>query len=89
MRARRLSPKEQEILELLVRSGESYGLAIVDRTSVARGSVYVLLDRMEEKQFVTSRHEERPSHASGNPRRLYRATPFGRRLLTLQQKAEQ
>ena len=35
---------------------------------------------MEEKGFVDSRQEERPQGASGLPRRLYRATPYGKKV---------
>ena len=42
-----------------------------------RGSVYVILARMEEKGFVESRQEARPAKAGGVPRRIYRATGYG------------
>ena len=32
---------------------------------------------MEEKAFVDSWQEQRPDGASGVPRRVYRATPYG------------
>jgi len=35
---------------------------------------------MEEKGFVDSRQEERASGGGGMPRRLYRATPYGRKV---------
>jgi DNA-binding PadR family transcriptional regulator len=35
---------------------------------------------MEEKGFVESRQEERSPGVSGLPRRLYRATPYGRKV---------
>ena len=35
---------------------------------------------MEEKGFVESRQEERSDGTSGVPRRLYRATPYGRKV---------
>ena len=42
-----------------------------------RGSIYVMLGRMETKGFVESRQEERAPAAIGLPRRLYRATAYG------------
>ena len=35
---------------------------------------------MEEKGFVDSKQEERSAGTSGLPRRLYRATPYGRKV---------
>lgn len=76
-----MSRTESLVMELL-RGRERYGLELVDASGGAlkRGSVYVTLARMEEKGFVDSRHEERAQRASGLPRRLYRATPYGRKV---------
>ena len=76
-----MSRTESLVLELL-RGRERYGLELVDasRGSLKRGSVYVILARMEEKGFVESRQEERTVGAGGLPRRLYRATPYGRKV---------
>jgi DNA-binding PadR family transcriptional regulator len=77
----RLTATETLILELL-GSGEMYGLQLVttSRGRLKRGSVYVLLGRMEEKGLVEARAEAKAAHA-GLPRRLYRATGLGRRVL--------
>jgi PadR family transcriptional regulator, regulatory protein PadR len=79
-----LSPKEYLVLELLARSGESYGLQLVaaSRGRLKRGTVYVTLQRMEEKGYITSRLDDPPPGAGGLPRRLYAATALGRRLFT-------
>jgi PadR family transcriptional regulator PadR len=73
-----MSRTESLVMELL-RGRERYGLELVDASGGAlkRGSVYVILARMEEKGFVDSRQEARAQRASGLPRRLYRATPYG------------
>src|SRR5687767_4825249 len=73
-----MSRTESLVMDLL-RDSERYGLELVDasRGALKRGSVYVILARMEEKGFVDSRQEERAHGASGLPRRLYRATPYG------------
>lgn len=73
-----MSRTESITMELL-RGRERYGLELVDASGGAlkRGSVYVILARMEEKGFVDSWQEERAQGASGLPRRLYRATPYG------------
>jgi PadR family transcriptional regulator PadR len=76
-----MSRTESLVMELL-RGRERYGLELVDASAGAlkRGSVYVTLARMEEKGFVDSRQEERVEGATGLPRRLYRATPYGRKV---------
>jgi PadR family transcriptional regulator len=80
-----LSSKEELILELLVEQGEMYGLELVSasRRRLKRGTVYVTLGRMEDKGYVRSRLEPPPEGTGGLPRRLYEATPFGRRVLSV------
>jgi PadR family transcriptional regulator, regulatory protein PadR len=75
-----MSRTESLVMELL-RTRERYGLELVDASAGAlkRGSVYVILARMEEKGFVDSRQEDR-GPGGGMPRRLYRATPYGRKV---------
>jgi DNA-binding PadR family transcriptional regulator len=79
-----LSPKESLILELLARHDEMYGLQLVaaSRRRLKRGTVYVTLGRMEDKGFITARLEERPAEEGGMPRRIYKATALGRRVLS-------
>ena len=78
-----LSAKEHLILELLVEHEEMYGLQLVtsSRRRLKRGTIYVTLGRMEEKGYIESRLEQAPPSAGGLPRRLYRPTPLGRRVL--------
>lgn len=73
-----ISATESLLLDLL-EGRERFGLELVDASggTIKRGSVYVLLSRMEAKGFVESRQEERQPGAIGLPRRLYRATPYG------------
>jgi PadR family transcriptional regulator PadR len=80
----KLSAKETLILELLVERSEMYGLELVAASGkqLKRGTVYVTLGRMEDKGYITSHVEAAPSAAGGLPRRMYVATPLGRRLLT-------
>lgn len=79
-----LSEKESIVLELLTEHDELYGLQLVahSRRRLKRGTVYVTLGRMEEKGYITSRLEDAPAEMGGMPRRLYQATPLGRRVLT-------
>jgi DNA-binding PadR family transcriptional regulator len=78
-----LSAKESLILELLTGRGELYGLQLVARSNrrLKRGTVYVTLGRMEDKGYITSRLEHAPPQTGGMPRRMYQATPLGRRVL--------
>jgi DNA-binding PadR family transcriptional regulator len=78
-----LPKKERFILELLVSGGPMYGLQLVEQSGGAlkRGTVYVTLGRMEAKGLVESQQEEMPPGAIGLPRRIYRPTGLGQRML--------
>jgi PadR family transcriptional regulator PadR len=78
-----VSPKEQLVLELLVRDKELYGLQLVaaSKGRLKRGTVYVTLGRMEEKGYIASKIDDPPPGAGGLPRRIYEPTALGRRML--------
>jgi PadR family transcriptional regulator len=78
----RLSPTEHLILSLLA-DGETFGLALVERSQgrIKRGTVYVTLARMQEKGYVESRPELPVEGSIGLPRRLYKPTAYGRRVM--------
>lgn len=78
----RLSGKEQLILKLL-GEGDAFGLELAERShgALKRGTVYVTLGRMQEKGYVESRTEPLPAGAIGLPRRIYRPTAHGLRVL--------
>jgi len=80
---RSLPRKEQTILELLASEGPMYGLQIVERSGGAlkRGTVYVTLGRMQAKGFVESEEQPLPPGGIGLPRRIYRVTALGERML--------
>jgi DNA-binding PadR family transcriptional regulator len=77
-----ISGTESLVLELL-NDGERYGLELVEASGgrLKRGTVYVALGRMEHKGFVESRQEEQPAGAIGLPRRLYKVTAYGLKVL--------
>ncbi|HEX5108138.1 MAG TPA: helix-turn-helix transcriptional regulator [Vicinamibacterales bacterium] len=79
----RLPAKERLILDLLVSTGPLYGLRLVELSEgrLKRGTVYVTLARMEAKGYLVSEQEPAPPGAIGLPRRLYRSTPMGERVL--------
>jgi PadR family transcriptional regulator, regulatory protein PadR len=78
-----VSRKEFLILEMLIRSKqELYGLEMVEASNgnLKRGTIYVTLQRMQEKGFVDSRPEPRTAPEIGIPRRLYKVTGHGQRI---------
>jgi DNA-binding PadR family transcriptional regulator len=60
-----------------------YGLQLVERAGGAlkRGTVYVTLGRMESKGVIESEQEAPVAGAIGLPRRIYRPTALGERML--------
>jgi DNA-binding PadR family transcriptional regulator len=71
------------ILQLTEQDVEAYGSVIrreIERRTarrVPRGSIYVTLDRLEQKGLLTSR-DGSPSAVRGNrPKRLFKVTPSG------------
>lgn len=88
-----LSRKEQLVLSLLLSEGlrEMFGLEMVEASGgdLKRGTIYVTLQRMEEKGFIESRLEPRTEPEIGIPRRLYKATGHGQRVFQAYQLAQQ
>ncbi len=78
-----LSAKERLILELLSSNGPMFGLQLVSdsKGALKRGTVYVTLGRMESKGYVESEQEPARPGAIGLPRRIYRPTALGERVL--------
>ena len=74
-----LARKEFSAMSLLVGARKPlYGLQMVELShgELKRGTVYVTLNRLEEKGYVTSEKEpEQPGIAQ--PRRLYKTTGLG------------
>lgn len=77
-----LARKEFVAMSLLVASPKPmYGLQMVELSDgeLKRGTVYVTLNRLEEKGYITSKKEpEQPGIAQ--PRRLYKTTGLGVRV---------
>lgn len=80
MKLPRVSRKEFIILELLIRHGEMFGLQLVQHApdEFTRSTIYITLQRMTEKGFLTSRVVE--DRNGGPARRLYHATGLGYRM---------
>lgn len=80
----KLSKKERIILQILNDNDkEMYGLEIVlaSNNYIRRGSVYVHLQGLEEKDYVKSRDGETMIEETGHPRQLYSINNDGRRAL--------
>jgi DNA-binding PadR family transcriptional regulator len=78
-----LSAKERIVLDLLADSGPMYGLQLVTDSQgrLKRGTVYVTLGRMQQKGLIEADAEKLADDSGLVPRRMYRATPFGLRVL--------
>lgn len=78
----RLSGTEFQIMRLLANNGgrEMYGLELVAKSegAVKKGTVYVLLDRLEDRGYVKSRKEQTEATI---PKRMYRITGLGSQVL--------
>ncbi|MGH9324033.1 MAG: PadR family transcriptional regulator [Vicinamibacteria bacterium] len=79
---------ELRVLLAVVRLGEeAYGASILkeiaDRTRrpVARGSVYITLDRLEAKGFLSSERGDPTPIRGGRSKRFFKLRPKGLRLL--------
>jgi PadR family transcriptional regulator, regulatory protein PadR len=80
------SPTEVAVLELL--SGkEMYGLEMVKASDrLKRGTIYVTLDRMEDKRLVKSRVIEESGPTAG--RRIYSITGHGQQAYAAWRQAQ-
>jgi DNA-binding PadR family transcriptional regulator len=88
----RLPRTEALILELLTSEAKPegwYGMELVraSNENLKRGSVYVLLERLVERKFVSTWEEDKPPDRPGIRRRLYAITGLGERALRAQRAA--
>jgi PadR family transcriptional regulator PadR len=66
------------LLEVGQAGDEAYGLEISRRTGLKSGTLYPILDRLEDAGWVESRWEESEPSRNGRPRRrFYRLTSAG------------
>ncbi|MBS0417035.1 MAG: helix-turn-helix transcriptional regulator [Proteobacteria bacterium] len=79
------TPTEMVVMRILQgKPGGAYGLEIVAASNerVKRGSVYVLLGRLEEKGFVRVLKTRPEPGYDGPPRPQYQLTAEGTRVMT-------
>ena len=75
---------EQMLLLAIMRLGDqAYGVRLVEELedragrTVSRGSVYVTLDRIEDKGWITSEISASRPERGGRPRRIVSVAPEG------------
>ena len=87
-----LSKTEFLILSIMSKNGfrELYGLEMLELSDgkIKRGTIYTTLQRMQDKEFVTSYKEDKPDNVPGNPRRLYKITGKGKLALNSYQELQ-
>jgi DNA-binding PadR family transcriptional regulator len=86
---RKPSAKETIILELLLGGKELYGLEMIRKRprDLKRGTIYVTLDRMEDKGLIRSKEIKTPEGAQGPPRRVYQITGHGSQVMEIMSMA--
>lgn len=85
---------EQMLLLAALRLGEdAYGVSLMEELEsrigrdVSRGSVYVTLDRMEDKGWITSELSGSRPERGGRPRRVVKVRPEGLAVLKKSREA--
>lgn len=89
-----LGELEQLVLLATLRLGDrAYAVSIRDeiatRSSIdlSRSSVYVALERLDRKGYLTSRFGDPTPQRGGKAKRLFRVTPAGRHALATAERA--
>jgi len=81
----RVTKTEALIMQILLEKAgtEIYGWELMEKSdgSLKRGTIYVILNRMEDKGYIKSRKEPRRNGARGLPRRMYKLTGMGQNII--------
>lgn len=79
----RLTKTEEIVLRCFTEGAEYFGLQLVEQSKgkILRGSVYVVLQSLERAGLLWSREIDRTPPEIGIPRRLYKITPGGIRVI--------
>ena len=90
----RLGEVEQLVLLAVLRlAGEAYAVPIREliareaEVKLTRGSIYITLDRLEQKKLVESWFSDPTGEPGGKPRRLFRIVPAGMQALRAARRA--
>lgn len=84
-----LSGKEFSIMKMLINDGEMFGLEMVTESEgeLKKGTIYVTLQRMSDKNLIDSFEEERGENENGIARRMYSPSDYGERVFKAQELA--
>ena len=89
----KITNTEALVMEILMNktSEEVYGWELMEESGgkLKKGTIYVILNRMEDKGLISSRKEQRREGARGLPRRMYKLTGLGHRTLSVWQMMKQ
>ena len=81
-----ISNTELIILQILLdkAGSEIYGWELIEKSdgTLKKGTIYVVLNRMEEKGYISSRKEQRRKGERGLPRRMYKLTGTGEKTIS-------
>ena len=82
-RTKSLTQLQAVILGLLQATEWMYGLELIKESGgiLKRGTIYVLLDRLEDDGFIRSKKREPKPGEQGPARRVYKLTGSGARAL--------
>jgi len=75
-----VTPKQEKALRMLLANGPMYGLQMVKSSGgeIGRGTVYVVLTKLEDKGWIESKLRSPPAGKRGPERREYSITGSGR-----------
>ncbi len=76
-------------MQMLSENDEMFGLEMVNESAgeLKKGTIYVTLQRMANKEIIESREETRGENETGTARRLYTPTEYGERIFKAQEIA--
>lgn len=76
-----ITEKQAAILGQLINGDEKYGLEMIRDSNgiLKRGTIYVLLNRLEDKGLVKSKSKRQKAGEQGPARRVYQITGTGRK----------
>lgn len=79
----RVSRKEATIMELLLGGDELYGLQMIRErpNDLKRGTIYVTLNRLEDKGYIKSKEIAPKEGEQGPSRRVYQITGNGKHVM--------
>lgn len=80
MKSPRITNQTLKVLQALMQNNEISGATICKITNLPSGTVYPILNRLEEANWTHSKWEEQDASSLGRPRRrYYRITAEGAR----------